>query len=78
MYMEVSIVLQILFVSLTDSNLADCEEALHSSPTISYDIPPSQLYGRMETRRDKPLPPPRMTSKPQSKSPRYELHLMSP
>ncbi|KAF6019721.1 hypothetical protein EB796_021949 [Bugula neritina] len=56
----------------TYSNLADCEEALHSSPTISYDIPPSQLYGRMETRRDKPLPPPRMTSKPQSKSPRFQ------
>ncbi|XP_067950187.1 uncharacterized protein [Watersipora subatra] len=51
----------------TYSNLADCEEALSSSSTIVYDMPPPQLTST-ERRRDKPLPPPRMTSTVLSKN----------
>lgn len=57
--------LRVVLSLFTDSNLADCEEALHSPPSVAYDLPPPQLPS-MEKRRDKPLPPPRMTSRVQT------------
>ena len=68
--------LQMVLLLFTDSHLADCEEALHSPPPVSYDLPLPPFPPSMEKRRDKPLPPPRMTSKAQPvNKTRYESWL---
>ena len=62
-----------------DSNLADCEEALNSPNAVAYDLPPPEMYNSMERRRDKPLPPPRMTSRTQApNSQRYMMFCLWP